>query len=210
MIGFSSLSRLVIELFTVGEYEQEESAARAYDLAALKYWVPDALTNFPIKIYEGELKEMKNMSKKGYIHFLRRTSTSLSSGRSAYRGVTRSHKDGGWQARFGRFDGNKDLHLGTFNTQEEAAEAYDMATIKLRGEKAVTNFDTSRYDVKTMMSSAFTLPVRRREKQSRVQVEDKERLNEDKDDSLLGFEPTTTNVESSGPSISSCTGSMNW
>ncbi|GLJ42090.1 hypothetical protein SUGI_0871620 [Cryptomeria japonica] len=102
----------------------------------------------------------------------------------------RSHKDGKWQAR---------------DTQEEAAEAYDMATIKLRGEKAVTNFDTSRYDVKTMMSSALTLPVRR-EKQSRVQVEDKERLNEDKDDSLFESEPTTTNVESSGPSISSCTG----
>lgn len=42
-------------------------------------------------------------------------------------------------------------------TQEEAAEAYDIAAIKFRGLNAVTNFDMSRYDVKSIASS--NLPI---------------------------------------------------
>jgi hypothetical protein len=33
-----------------GAYDEEESAARAYDLAALKYWGTSTFTNFPVKI----------------------------------------------------------------------------------------------------------------------------------------------------------------
>ena len=32
----------------VGGYDKEEKAARAYDLAALKYWGPTTTTNFPV------------------------------------------------------------------------------------------------------------------------------------------------------------------
>lgn len=42
-------------------------------------------------------------------------------------------------------------------TQEEAAEAYDIAAIKFRGLNAVTNFDMSCYDVQSIMSS--NLPI---------------------------------------------------
>jgi AP2-like factor (ANT lineage) len=32
----------------VGGYDKEEKAARAYDLAALKYWGTSTTTNFPV------------------------------------------------------------------------------------------------------------------------------------------------------------------
>lgn len=33
-----------------GAYDDEEAAARAYDLAALKYWGPGTLINFPVSL----------------------------------------------------------------------------------------------------------------------------------------------------------------
>lgn len=35
-------------LILLGGYDKEEKAARAYDLAALKYWGPTTTTNFPV------------------------------------------------------------------------------------------------------------------------------------------------------------------
>ncbi|XP_014492748.1 AP2-like ethylene-responsive transcription factor AIL6 [Vigna radiata var. radiata] len=141
----------------LGGYDKEEKAARAYDLAAIKYWGPTATTNFPISNYTKELEEMKHTGKQEFIASLRRKSSGFSRGASAYRGVTRHHQQGRWQARIGRVAGNKDLYLGTFATEEEAAEAYDIAAIKFRGASAVTNFEMSRYDVENILNSS--LPV---------------------------------------------------
>ncbi|KAK8681438.1 hypothetical protein V6N13_053841 [Hibiscus sabdariffa] len=112
-----------------GAYEDEEAAAHAYDLAALKYWgSQDTILNFPLATYRNQLKEMEGQSKEEYIGSLRR-----------------HHHNGRWEARIGRVSGNKYLYLGTYATQEEAATAYDMAAIEYRGLNAVTNFDLSRY-----------------------------------------------------------------
>ncbi|KAK6911121.1 AP2/ERF domain [Dillenia turbinata] len=126
-------------------YDDEEAAAHAYDLAALKYWGQDTILNFPLSTYENELKQMEDQTKEEYIGSLRRKSSGFSRGVSKYRGVARHHHNGRWEARIGRVFGNKYLYLGTYATQEEAATAYDMAAIEYRGLNAVTNFDLSRY-----------------------------------------------------------------
>ncbi|URE06688.1 AP2 [Musa troglodytarum] len=98
----------------LGAYDDEEAAAHAYDLAALKYWGHDTTLNFPISAYQEELKDMENQSREEYIGSLRRKSSGFSRGVSKYRGVARHHHNGRWEARIGRVSGNKYLYLGTY------------------------------------------------------------------------------------------------
>ncbi|TYI99251.1 hypothetical protein E1A91_A13G003800v1 [Gossypium mustelinum] len=130
----------------LGAYDSEEDAARTYDLAALKYWGPETTLNFSVERYGKEIEEMNKVSKEEYLASLRRRSSGFSRGISKYRGVaSRHHHNGRWEARIGRVFGNKYLYLGTYNTEEEAAAAYDMAALEYRGVNAITNFDISHY-----------------------------------------------------------------
>ncbi|GJN16104.1 hypothetical protein PR202_gb03058 [Eleusine coracana subsp. coracana] len=136
-----------------GAYDDEEAAARAYDLAALKYWGPGTVLNFPLCSYDEELKEMEGQSREEYIGSVRRKSSGFSRGVSKYRGVA--------SGLFCSISMGSDFQLSS-TTQEEAAVAYDIAAIEHRGLNAVTNFDISHYvnwHRRRLDATAETIPV---------------------------------------------------
>ncbi|CAO2831711.1 unnamed protein product [Amaranthus hypochondriacus] len=82
----------------LGAYDDEEAAARAYDLAALKYWGPGTLINFPVTDYSRDLDEMQNVSREDYLASLRRKSSGFSRGIAKYRALS----SGRWEPSLGR------------------------------------------------------------------------------------------------------------
>ena len=73
---------------------------------------------------------------------VRRQSQGFARGSSGYRGVT-LHPTGRWEARIGLPGGQKHVYLGLFETEVEAARAYDVKLVELRGPSMATNFAIS-------------------------------------------------------------------
>jgi AP2-like factor (ANT lineage) len=140
----------------LGGYLTELEAAKSYDKAAIKLWGTNANLNFNYETYAEDIEVMKSYDFADYVKALRRESSGFTRGVSKYRGVTKhvksaTNKHGKtftkqiWEARLGRVKGSKYAYLGTFDSEIEAARGYDLASLKFRGDKAVTNFDKSNY-----------------------------------------------------------------
>jgi len=134
----------------LGGFDEEEKAARAYDTAAIKCKGKDARLNLGLESYGSEeVEKIEAMSFEDLVAKLRRESSAFSRGKSRYRGVS-GHKAATnfqrpWEARIGRFFGKKNVFLGLFESEEEAARQYDRALIISKGLNAKTNFDVRDY-----------------------------------------------------------------
>ncbi|KAL6546255.1 hypothetical protein OROMI_021976 [Orobanche minor] len=106
----------------LGAYDDEEAAARAYDLAALKYWGPGTLINFPVTDYARDLEEMQNVSREDYLASLRRKSSGFSRGISKYRPPSRYSIQ--WDSQFGRAPTTDYINGGEMSTGNEYAGGY--------------------------------------------------------------------------------------
>ncbi|KAK4766761.1 hypothetical protein SAY87_008403 [Trapa incisa] len=100
----------------LGAYDDEEAAARAYDLAALKYWGPGTLINFPVSDYKRDLEEMQSMTREEYLASLRRKSSGFSRGVSKYRGLSSR-----WESSLGQIGGAEYFNSMHNGTSEDAA-----------------------------------------------------------------------------------------
>ncbi|RWW72938.1 hypothetical protein BHE74_00019241, partial [Ensete ventricosum] len=118
--------------------------------------------------YQDEVEEMKNMSRQEYVAHLRRYASSglcpASSVHVHFYIVRESDSlaDLADRRKSSGFSRGASIYRGVTSelsgTQEEAAEAYDIAAIKFRGVNAVTNFDITRYDVEKIIASSTLLP----------------------------------------------------
>ncbi len=106
--------------YRLGTYLTEEEAARAYDTKARELYGTNAKTNFK-EIDDTKLTTSYQYSKENITT-------------SKYRGVSKT-KSNTYQVHAGR--GN---YVGVFETEEEAAKAYDKKAKELFGDKAILNF----------------------------------------------------------------------
>lgn len=140
---------------SVGYYDTEESAAQAYDRAAIGLLGPDnpnLQTNFPLSDYAGEAipslggksrEEVKTTLKSERIKQAPRRRFTSRQRTSRYMGVGSSNRKNQWQARI--LVHGKVTHLGYYETEEEAAKVYDKVSLALHGPHAQTNFPAAGY-----------------------------------------------------------------
>eukprot|EP00892_Ulva_mutabilis_P012721 jgi/Ulvmu1/9821/UM056_0062.1 len=132
---------------SLGDHETEEEAARAFDRAAInRSGCAEATTNFSATEYAAEMDQLISMEASELVQMLRCRARKTGTATSNYRGVSLLRQTQKWHAQINL--GGRQVHLGFWGTEEEAARAYDRAAInKGAREKSriLTNFDINDY-----------------------------------------------------------------
>ena len=140
---------------SVGYFDTEDAAARAYDRAAIGLLgkdAPNLQTNFDIADYSEDSipmlsgktrEEVKTTLKSERIKQAPRRRFMSRQRTSRYMGVGSSNRKNQWQARI--LVHGKVTHLGYYETEMEAAKVYDRVSLALHGEQAQTNFPLREY-----------------------------------------------------------------
>ena len=86
---------------------------------------------------------------------------------SRFRGVTHHCRTGRWEAHI--WEQGRQVYLGGFDSEEQAALAYDIAAIKCRGQHAATNYAMSNYaqeleHIKEITKDDLVMSLRRQSK----------------------------------------------
>lgn len=124
---------------SIGTYESEEGAARAYDAAAVHYFGEFAALNFPGEI-PTPLEEARAQARRLNDALPnRRNAKKRKDGKgSIYKGVNRVTGGSSWSAEI-RTAGKR-IYLGCFTLEEDAARSYDAAVLHYSGRAIGLNF----------------------------------------------------------------------
>ena len=144
---WSAVIKHASQNYYLGSYEKEEYAAYAYDKKAIELYGTEARRNFPHLTYEVLGEKLRHIEIENEAVFSQNLSK-RHQGRQ-FTGVEKKSKFVGvspnkssakkpWRATISHQ--NKQYHLGSFDSEEEAAKAYDEKAIELYGDNARLNF----------------------------------------------------------------------
>ncbi|GAB4819072.1 hypothetical protein N2152v2_006118 [Parachlorella kessleri] len=88
---------------------------------------------------------------------------------SKFRGVTKHRRSGRFEAHIWVKDLGRQVYLGGYDTEEHAAEAFDIAALKCKGRRTKTNFEVTKYGdlldcIDRMTLEELIMAVRRQSK----------------------------------------------
>ncbi len=122
---------VVDEQISLGYYDTREEAEAAYDAAAKKYFGKFARTNSEL------VEEVQYPPKMNLSNFGKKAPKKRKNATSIYRGVSYRSDTHNWCA-FTTVNGKK-VNCGSYQTQEEAALAYNNAALRYHGKDAILN-----------------------------------------------------------------------